>query len=88
MALFAERIKASEAKELSLVNYVVLGRETEEETAKVVARLCKGPPSPTGCIKRLFHRSPGRTLLPEQSDARGRALWQFRHAVTRCAWRD
>jgi len=70
MALFAERIKASEAKEIGLVNYVVPDEALEEETAKLVARLCNGPTVAYGLIKRLFHAS-WRNSLPEQAMLEG-----------------
>jgi len=76
MALFAERIKGSEAKELGLVNFVVPDEKLEEETAKVVARLCSGPTIAYGLIKRLFHAS-WQNSLPEQAMLEGELYGNF-----------
>jgi enoyl-CoA hydratase/carnithine racemase len=85
MALFGERIQASEAKERGLINYVVPD-ERLEETETLVARLVNGPTVACGQIKKLMHAS-WQNSIAEQGDARGRALWQFRDALTRCARR-
>jgi 2-(1,2-epoxy-1,2-dihydrophenyl)acetyl-CoA isomerase len=76
MALFAERIKASEAKEIGLVNFVVPDEKLEEETAKLTARLCSGPTVAYGLIKRLFHAS-WKNSLPEQAMLEGELYGNF-----------
>jgi 2-(1,2-epoxy-1,2-dihydrophenyl)acetyl-CoA isomerase len=84
MALFAERIKASEAKEIGLVNYVVPDEALEEETAKLVATVVqwthRSLRADQEAVPCLLAELPSRA-----GDARRRALWQLRHAVTRCA---
>jgi len=76
MALFGERIQAREAKEIGLINYVVADEKLEEETAKLVARLCNGPTVAYGLIKRLFHAS-WKNSLPEQAMLEGELYGNF-----------
>jgi len=70
MALLAERIYAPEAKELGLVNFVVPEAKLEEETTKLVDRLCNGPTVAYGLIKKLYHAS-WHNSLPEQGMLEG-----------------
>ena len=57
MALLGDRIKAPEAKELGLINFVVPEADLKAETDKLVARLRKGPTAGYGKIKKLMYAS-------------------------------
>lgn len=57
MSLLGERVKAQQAKEMGLINFVVPEAELAAETDKLVERLCKGPTLGYGLIKRLMHES-------------------------------
>jgi 2-(1,2-epoxy-1,2-dihydrophenyl)acetyl-CoA isomerase len=57
MALLGERIYAPEAQRLGLVNFVVPEAQLQEETTKLVERLCKGPTLGYGLIKKLMYAS-------------------------------
>jgi 2-(1,2-epoxy-1,2-dihydrophenyl)acetyl-CoA isomerase len=76
MALFADRVYGPEAKQIGLVNYVVPEVNLEEETTKVVNRLCNGPTVAYGLIKKLFHAS-WHNSLPEQGMLEGELYGNF-----------
>jgi 2-(1,2-epoxy-1,2-dihydrophenyl)acetyl-CoA isomerase len=67
MALLGERIYAPQAKEFGLVNFVVPEDKLQEETQKLVDRLCKGPTIGYGLIKKLMYAS-FRNSLAEQGE--------------------
>jgi 2-(1,2-epoxy-1,2-dihydrophenyl)acetyl-CoA isomerase len=62
MCLLGERVYAPEAKEIGLINYVVPEAQLQEETKKLVDRLCKGPTLGYGLIKKLIYASLGNSL--------------------------
>ena len=62
MCLLGERIKAPQAKEIGLINFVVPEAELAAETKKLVDRLCKGPTLGYGLIKKLIYASLGNSL--------------------------
>ena len=62
LALLGERITATQARELGLVNFVVPRAELESETAKLVERLASGPTRAYGLIKTLVDASLGNSL--------------------------
>lgn len=65
MALLGDRIKAAEAKEIGLVNFVVPETDLAAETNKLMARLAKGPTQGYGKIKRLIYSSFANTMLQQ-----------------------
>ena len=67
MALLGERVYAPQAKEFGLVNFVVPEDKLQEETQKLVDRLCKGPTIGYGLIKKLMYAS-FRNSLAEQGE--------------------
>jgi 2-(1,2-epoxy-1,2-dihydrophenyl)acetyl-CoA isomerase len=67
MALLGERVYAPEAKELGLINFVVAEGKLQEETQKLVDRLCKGPTIGYGLIKKLMYAS-FKNSLAEQGE--------------------
>ncbi|NBS97179.1 MAG: enoyl-CoA hydratase [Betaproteobacteria bacterium] len=68
IALLGDRFDASRALELGLINQVVPVAELEHATAKLAARLSKGPTAVYGRTKNLINQSLNRTL-PEQLQA-------------------
>ena len=62
LALLGERITATQARELGLVNFVVPRAELESETARLVERLASGPTRAYGLIKTLVDASLGNSL--------------------------
>jgi 2-(1,2-epoxy-1,2-dihydrophenyl)acetyl-CoA isomerase len=62
MALLGERIYAPEAKQLGLINFVVPDADLEQETKKLVDKLCKGPTIGYGLIKELMYSSLNNTM--------------------------
>ena len=65
MALLGDRMKAREAKEIGLVNFVVPEADLAVETEKLLARLAKGPTQGYGKIKRLIYASFANTMLQQ-----------------------
>jgi 2-(1,2-epoxy-1,2-dihydrophenyl)acetyl-CoA isomerase len=57
MSLLGDRVYAPEAKEIGLINFVVPEAKLQEETKKLVDRLCKGPTLGYGLIKKLMYAS-------------------------------
>jgi len=62
MCLLGERVKAPQAKEMGLVNFVVPEADLAAETAKFVERLSNGPTLGYGLIKKLIYASLGNSL--------------------------
>jgi 2-(1,2-epoxy-1,2-dihydrophenyl)acetyl-CoA isomerase len=65
MALLGERVYAPEAKQLGLINFVVPEAELQNETSKLVDRLCKGPTLGYGLIKKLMYASFGNSMAEQ-----------------------
>jgi 2-(1,2-epoxy-1,2-dihydrophenyl)acetyl-CoA isomerase len=65
MALLGERIKAPQAKEIGLINFVVPEAELEAETKKLVDRLCNGPTLGYGLIKKLMYASFDNSMVDQ-----------------------
>jgi 2-(1,2-epoxy-1,2-dihydrophenyl)acetyl-CoA isomerase len=66
LALLAERISATEAARIGLVNFVVPAADLEAETNKLVQRLASGPTKAYGLIRRQVLASLDNSL-EEQS---------------------
>jgi 2-(1,2-epoxy-1,2-dihydrophenyl)acetyl-CoA isomerase len=62
IALLADRFGAAEAERWGLVNRVVPLAELEETTAKLAARLAKGPSMAYARTKKLLNESDGNSL--------------------------
>ena len=65
MALMGERMKAQEAKDFGLVNWVVPVADFEAETQKLVAKLAKGPTLGYGKIKKLMYASFNNSMMEQ-----------------------
>lgn len=65
LALLGDRIKAPEAREIGLINFVVPEAELAAETGRLVARLAKGPTLGYGKIKQLMYASLGNSMLEQ-----------------------
>jgi 2-(1,2-epoxy-1,2-dihydrophenyl)acetyl-CoA isomerase len=65
MALLGERVYAPEAKQLGLINFVVPEAELQNETKKLVDRLCKGPTLGYALIKKLMYASFGNSMAEQ-----------------------
>jgi 2-(1,2-epoxy-1,2-dihydrophenyl)acetyl-CoA isomerase len=62
LALLGERFTAEQARDLSIVNFVVPAAELGAETAKLVTRLSAGPTRGYGLIKGLTYASLGNSM--------------------------
>jgi 2-(1,2-epoxy-1,2-dihydrophenyl)acetyl-CoA isomerase len=62
IALLGERFDAAAAERLGLVNRVVPAAALDEETAKLAARLARGPTAVYGRTKALLNESIGSVL--------------------------
>lgn len=67
IAMLGDRIKAAEAKDLGLINYVVPTDELEAETAKLAKRLANGPTVAIGRTKQLLNASLNNNLEAQLS---------------------
>lgn len=65
MALMGERIKAAEARDLGLVNWVVPVADFEAEVARLVDKLAKGPTLGYGKIKKLMYASFNNSMMEQ-----------------------
>src|ERR1700719_3933772 len=65
MALLGERVYAPEAKQLGLVNFVVPEAELQNQTRKLVDRLCNGPTLGYALIKKLMYASFGNSMAEQ-----------------------
>jgi len=65
MCLLGERIKAPQAKEIGLINFVVPETALVEETKKLTDRLCNGPTLGYGLIKKLMQASFDNSLADQ-----------------------
>lgn len=65
LALMGDRLKAPEAKEIGLVNFVVPEAELAAETDRLVARLAAGPTLGYGKIKKLMYASLGNSMMEQ-----------------------
>jgi 2-(1,2-epoxy-1,2-dihydrophenyl)acetyl-CoA isomerase len=65
LALLGDRIKAPEAKELGLINFVVPEAELQAATDKLVARLASGPTLGYGKIKKLMYASLQNSMFEQ-----------------------
>ncbi|WP_339715911.1 enoyl-CoA hydratase [uncultured Sneathiella sp.] len=75
IAMLGDRIKAAEARDLGLINFVVPTGELEAETAKLAKRLANGPTVAIGRTKQLLNASLGNTLETQLSlEAQGFAF--------------
>lgn len=67
IAMLGDRIKAAEAKDLGLINFVVPTGELEAETAKLAKRLANGPTVALGRTKQLLNASLNNSLEAQLS---------------------
>jgi len=86
LMLLAERISATQALELGLVNRLVPPDRLEEETARLASRLQAGPRHAYGEIKRLLNRAgtadlAGQLQAEAESFARCSATNDFAEGV-------
>ena len=73
--MLGDRIKAAEAKDLGLINFVVPTGELEAETAKLAKRLANGPTVALGRTKQLLNASLNNSLETQLSlEAQGFAF--------------
>ena len=87
IALLGERFNAETAQRLGLVNWVVPSAELEAETAKLAARLARGPGHALGETKALLNASLDNALeaqlaLEVESFASCAATQDFAEGVT------
>ena len=87
IALLGERFNAETAQRLGLVNWVVPNEDLEAETAKLAARLARGPGRALGETKALLNASFDNPLeaqlaLEAESFARCAATQDFAEGVT------
>ncbi len=87
IALLGERFNAETAQRLGLVNWVVPSDDLEAETAKLVARLARGPGHALGETKALLNASLDNALeaqlaLEVESFASCAATQDFAEGVT------
>lgn len=71
LAVLGDRLSATDAKGLGLVNFVVPAPELEAETMKLANRLAAGPTRAYGLMKQLVEASLGNTLA-EQGELEAR----------------
>lgn len=67
IAMLGDRIKAADAKDLGLINFVVPTEELPAETAKLAKRLANGPTVALGRTKQLLNGSLGNSLEEQLS---------------------
>ncbi len=87
IALLGDRFDAETARSLGLVNWVVPNDDLEAETAKLAARLARGPGHALGQTKALLNASFGNSLeaqlaLEAESFASCAATQDFAEGVT------
>jgi 2-(1,2-epoxy-1,2-dihydrophenyl)acetyl-CoA isomerase len=87
IALLGERFDAKTAHELNLVNWVVPAEDLDAETAKLAARLARGPSVALGETKALINACIDNTLeaqlaMEAESFARSAATQDFAEGVT------
>ncbi|WP_288902273.1 enoyl-CoA hydratase [uncultured Sneathiella sp.] len=75
IAMLGDRIKAADAKDLGLINFVVPTEDLAAETAKLAKRLANGPTVALGRTKQLLNASLGNSLEEQLSlEAQGFAF--------------
>jgi 2-(1,2-epoxy-1,2-dihydrophenyl)acetyl-CoA isomerase len=77
MALLGDRVTASEAKDMGLVNFVVPEAALADETQKLIKRLVEGPTRGYGLIKKLMYESLQNSMMEQgtmEAQAYGEAM--------------